>query len=115
MEGFGMSVQEAAASGRPTVSSSLIPFAVEYLAKDGTDETIQTGDGPLKIRWGTGGAIIPAGKTEGFGHALNALLDDTKLRDSMAKAAYEITIPYFTWPNVTRKLLEQVGLTPLKA
>jgi D-inositol-3-phosphate glycosyltransferase len=112
MEGFGMSVQEAAASARPTISSSLIPFAVEYLARDGKDETIQTGEGPLKIRWGTGGAIIPAGRTEGFGYALGTLLDDEGLRKSMAKAAYEITIPYFTWPNVTRKLLEQVGLKP---
>lgn len=115
MEGFGMSVQEAAASQRPTISSDLIPFAVDYLAKDGTDEMIQTDEGRIKIRWGTGGAIIPAGKTEGFGHALKALLDDLRLRESMAKAAYEITIPYFTWPNVTRKLLEQVGLTPPNA
>jgi len=115
MEGFGMSVQEAAASKRPTISSSLIPFAVEYLAKDGTDETIQTADGPVKIRWGEGGTIVPAGKTEAFGHALKTLLDDAGTRESMAAKAYEITIPFFTWPNVTRKLLTQMGLTPPKA
>jgi glycosyltransferase involved in cell wall biosynthesis len=31
MEGFGMSAQEAAASGVPVVSSSMVPFVVEYL------------------------------------------------------------------------------------
>jgi len=115
MEGFGMSVQEAAASARPTISSDLIPFATEYLAKDGTEEKIETSEGRVSIRWGTGGAIVPAGSAEGFGHALEVLLSDSDRRESMAKAAYEITIPYFTWPGVTRKLLEQVGLRPPKA
>lgn len=112
MEGFGMSVQEAAASRRPTISSSLVPFAVEYLAKDGKDEAIETGEGPVTIRWGEGGAIVPAGKIEGFGHALKTLLNDGERREAMAKAAYEITIPYFTWPNITRKLLEKMGMKP---
>ncbi|MBN1282373.1 MAG: glycosyltransferase [Proteobacteria bacterium] len=110
MEGFGMSVQEAAACRKATISSTLIPFAVEYLAKDGRDEIVKTRGGDVKIRWGKGGVIVPAGAADGFAHALKALLADAGRRESIAAAAYDITIPYFTWDNMTRMLLSGVGM-----
>ncbi len=110
MEGFGMSVQEAAACRKPTISSSLIPFAVEFLAKEGEDETITTSEGSVKVRWGKGGVIVPAGNTEGFAYALKALLNDKDRRNRIARTAYDITIPHFTWDNMTRKLLTNVGM-----
>jgi len=110
MEGFGMSVQEACACRRPVISSDLVPFAVEFLLKDTQEETIDTPDGKVTIRWGAGGAVIPAGKVQGFVHALKTLLDDNARRQEIAKTAYEITIPYFTWPNMTKRLLEEMGM-----
>jgi len=110
MEGFGMSVQEAAACRKPTISSTLIPFAVEYLAKEGTDETVETAEGKVGLRWGKGGAVVPAGATGGFAYALKRLLADDEMRRQMAKDAYAITIPYFTWENMTRMLLEGMGM-----
>lgn len=110
MEGFGMSVQEAASCKRATISSSLIPFATEYLAKNAATETITTKEGPVSIKWGEGAAVVPAGRTEGFAHALKTLLADRTKRDKMAQSAYDITIPYFTWENMTRRLLTSMDI-----
>ncbi len=114
MEGFGMSVQEAAACRKPTISSSLIPFAVEFLAKEGQDEEIPTDEGSVKVRWGKGGVIVPAGKTGGFAYALKTLLNDKRRCDKIAQMAYDITIPYFTWEDMTRRMLADIGMKAAK-
>ncbi len=111
MEGFGMSVQEAAACKRATISSNLIPFATEYLAKEHAVEHLCAKDGSIAIKWGKGGAVIPAGRTEGFAHALKTLLRDNDKREKMAEAAYEITIPYFTWEHMTKTLLGRMNVS----
>lgn len=92
MEGFGMSVQEACACRRATVSSDLVPFAVEYLQP--TDA----------------GVVVPAGDTQGFAQALTTLLADDERRTTMAQRAYDVTIPYFTWKNMTQRMLQSVSL-----
>lgn len=106
MEGFGMSVQEACACKKATVSSSLVPFAVEYLLKDAEKEIIDGG----QVQWGKAGVVVDAGNTTGFARAIGRLLSDNALRDKIAANAYETTIPYFTWPNQTRTLLAKAGV-----
>lgn len=106
MEGFGMSVQEACACKKATVSSSLVPFAVEYLLKDAENEFIGIG----QIQWGKAGVVVDAGNTDGFARAIGKLLSDNVLCDRIASNAYETTIPYFTWPNQTRTLLVKAGV-----
>jgi glycosyltransferase involved in cell wall biosynthesis len=56
MEGFGMSVAQAAAVGTPIVTSHLIPFAVQYVPDDAL--------------------IVEAGDVDGFAWAMLALLSD---------------------------------------
>lgn len=90
MEGFGMSAQEAAATGVPVVASELVPFATEYLL----GARVQRVDG---LRWGAGGVVVPADDVAGFARALERLLDDAPLRQRMGQRAYDITVPYFTW------------------
>ncbi len=106
MEGFGMSVQEACACRRPTISSDLVPFAVEYLLSHAKEENVGG-----KVRWGDAGVVVNAGNTKGFAYALAKLLKDRKLRETISVNAYYTTIPYFTWPRQTRRLLEGVGTT----
>ncbi len=106
MEGFGMSVQEACACRRPTVSSDLVPFAMEYLLSNAKEENVEG-----QVRWGDAGVVVSAGNTKGFAYALSKLLKDRKLRERIADNAYSTTIPYFTWPRQTRRLLEEVGIT----
>ena len=50
MEGFGMSVQEAAATKIPVVSSDLVPFVTEYLAKK-TSPKIMLESGTDDNKW----------------------------------------------------------------
>ncbi len=110
MEGFGMSVQEAAAAKRATISSSLVPFAVEYLTKDYEVETVNTKSGKCNIKWGKGGCVVDAGNAEGFGYALNELLLNQSRREIIAQEGYDITIPYFTWACLTKDLLNEVNV-----
>ncbi|MDO8528191.1 MAG: glycosyltransferase [Deltaproteobacteria bacterium] len=101
MEGFGMSVQEACACRCATVSSNRIPFAMEYLLSE-------VEEGPLTIRWGKAGAVVDAGNVEGFACAIERLLEDGDFRKKMAANAYAATIPYFTWPSMTKRMLQQL-------
>jgi len=96
MEGFGMSAQEAAATGVPVVASRLVPFATEYLL-------------PSK-----GAIVVQAGDVDGFARALETLLTDDDLRKEMGENAYRATIPYFTWRDRVTAFLDEIGASPDK-
>jgi glycosyltransferase involved in cell wall biosynthesis len=110
MEGFGMSVQEAAATQVPVVGSHLIPFVTEYLLGEDVEEISPRGDGSAPLRLGEGAIVVPADDVAGFAYALETLLSDGALRRQMGKRAYEITVPYFTWSNLTRRFLEAIDM-----
>jgi glycosyltransferase involved in cell wall biosynthesis len=111
MEGFGMSAQEAAATGKPVVASDLVPFVREYLL----------GPDPERIRWdhqpskdllfGKGGVVVPANLTEGFATAIARLLKNDEQRRAMGTEALNITVPSFTWWHRTDKLMSDLGLS----
>lgn len=111
MEGFGMSVQEAAATSVPVIGSDKIPFVVEYLLGDDVEErrveTVESG--PLKI--GAGGIVVPSDETAGFAYALDLLLSYEEYRRGMGERALDITVPYFTWEEMTRRLLNKMGVS----
>jgi sucrose-phosphate synthase len=90
MEGFGMSAQEAAATGVPVVASHLVPFATEYLAK------------------ANGAIIVQADDVNGFARALEMLLADDEKQKTMGRNAYRATVPYFTWPDRVRAFLADI-------
>lgn len=113
MEGFGMSAQEAAATGKPVVSSDLVPFAVEYLLGDEPNTISIDGDtreGDLLV--GEGAIVVPADDVEGFSQALVMLLSDDEMRTETGARALGITVPYFTWEARTTDLLDDLGITP---
>ena len=110
MEGFGMSAQEAAASGTPVVASDLVPFVAEYLL--GTDPELVTRDGSGALRVGEGAVMVTADDVEGFAYALMLLLSDESRRNAMGQRALSITVPYFTWDARTREVLDDLGVTP---
>jgi mannosylfructose-phosphate synthase len=95
MEGFGMSIQEAAACSIPSVSSNLVPFATEFL-----------GNNPLN----KGALIVEADDIEGFTKAFIHLFQSEDIRNEMAQSAYEITIPHFTWESMTKTFLEKAQI-----
>jgi len=108
MEGFGMSAQEAAASQVSVVASSLVPFAVEYLLGDNI-RTVACHEDQQPIEIGAGAVIVPADSQEELVCALKLLLDDNDLRAAMAKNAYQITVPRFTWDRVIKEFLHRTG------
>jgi glycosyltransferase involved in cell wall biosynthesis len=113
MEGFGMSAQEAASSGKPVVASNLVPYVCEYLVGKSSDEVVASLDGgALGYLMGEGGMVVLADFVEGFSAAITRLLQDDALRTKMGQRAYEITIPYFTWASRTKDLLDDLGVTP---
>ena len=102
VEGFGMSAQEAAATGVPVVASGRVPFATQYLH----GEPVIFDEHAVSMR---GGAIIvQPDDISGFAEALSLLLSDEALRVMMGKKAFEATIPRFTWPRVVEQFLEDV-------
>jgi glycosyltransferase involved in cell wall biosynthesis len=71
MEGFGMSVSQAAAAQTAVISSDLVPFAVQYVPEEAL--------------------IVPAGDEEGFAEAMLRLLqDDDDRRQRAARAAEKV-------------------------
>ena len=107
MEGFGMSAQEAAASGVPVVSSDLVPFVEEYLLGN-SPRVVQRGGKKDPLRLGEAAIVVPADDIEGFVQALRILLEDPSLRKQMGENAFRITVPYFTWSNRVELFMEQI-------
>jgi glycosyltransferase involved in cell wall biosynthesis len=115
MEGFGMSAQEAAATGVPVVASHLVPFATEYLLGEEVEHFFDQSDfvgGSLPVKRGRGAVVVRADDVNGFAHALEMLLTDDDLRKEMGENAYHITIPYFTWRNTVTAFLDGIGTSP---
>lgn len=109
MEGFGMSVQEAAACGVPAVASTRVPFAVEFLRGDGPGRR-QCSTGEEAYEVGEGAVIVPPDDAGCLAAALSLLLDDEALRRELGEAAYRITIPRFTWKTATVRFLRESGI-----
>lgn len=126
MEGFGMSVQESAAEAVPVVGSDKIPFVAEYLLGDHPEEIpvqpaepggTQTGNARAGketknalLKVGRGGIIAPADNLDAFVQALDLILSDEERRSEMGRTAREITVPYFTWSEMVRRLLDRMGV-----
>jgi glycosyltransferase involved in cell wall biosynthesis len=109
MEGFGMSAQEAAATGAAVVASDRVPFVTEYLLGPDPGETpVEGSDQPLKV--GEGAVVVSADDVLGFAHALVMLLSDDGKRKAMGEWAYRLTIPYFTWENRVLSFLEALDV-----
>jgi glycosyltransferase involved in cell wall biosynthesis len=105
MEGFGMSIQEAAACGVPAVASGRVPFAVEYLLGRKPEERVVERDG-TRLLIGPGAIVAEPDSVAGIAAGLETLLADDGLRQRMGRAAYGITIPAFTWERATREFLQ---------
>lgn len=114
MEGFGMSIQEAAACGVPAVASRRVPFAMEYLRGERPERRAVSEAGGESIDVGEGAVIVPPDSVAGTAEGLRLLLSDSDLRHRMGERAYRITIPRFTWKRVTVEFLRAVGV-PLPA
>lgn len=111
MEGFGMSAQEAAATGKPVVSSDLVPFVVEYLIGPDPERVSLNGEkGDADLLFGHAGVVVPADFIDGFAEAILRLMKSDERRQAMGRRALEITIPYFTWRHMSEKLLSDLGV-----
>lgn len=108
MEGFGMSIQEAAACRVPAVSSSRVPFATEYLLGD--NPKTETLDDGSTVQIGDGAIVVPPDAVAATAYGIGVLLQDDGLRARMGENAYRITVPAFTWRGAARHLLEELGV-----
>ena len=107
MEGFGMSAEEAAASGKPIVSSNLVPFVREYLLGDDPQKVPVEGSTELLV--GRGAIVAEADDVGAFAAALELLLSDEELRLRMGNEALDATVPSFSWKAIAEELLTAVG------
>jgi glycosyltransferase involved in cell wall biosynthesis len=112
MEGFGMSAQEAAATGVPVVASHLVPFVTEYLLGERVD-VIDGAKGGAPIRRGQGAIVVQADDVQGFAYALEMLLTNDDLRNEMGGNAYRTTVPYFTWRSRVTAFLDAIDTHPV--
>jgi len=112
MEGFGMSAQEAAATGVPVVASHLVPFVSEYLLGERV-EVIDDARGGAPIQRGQGAVVVQADDVKGFAYALEMLLTNDDLRKEMGGNAYRATVPYFTWRSRVTAFLDAIGISPV--
>lgn len=111
MEGFGMTAQEAAASGKPVISSDLVPFVVEYLlGPEAIQKKVRCNGDEEKLIFGEGAIVVPADCVPGFGEAIRLLLSESDRARAMGRKAFDITIPYFTWKRMAASLMEDLGI-----
>ena len=107
MEGFGMSAQEAAATGVPVVACDKVVFVTEYLLGDQPVQVNLVGEHHYAL--GDGAIVVPADDVEGFSAAMITLLQDNQLRTRMGDAAYHITIPYFSYDNIVSEFISDLS------
>jgi glycosyltransferase involved in cell wall biosynthesis len=86
MEGWGLSIMEAMASGCPVVSTPV----------GGVTELVRSGENGLLVR---------VGDVHGFAEAIELLLDDATLRDRLCAAARE-TVKKFSWDASAEMTIE---------
>ena len=86
MEGWGLSIMEAMASGCPIISTPV----------GGITELVHSGEN---------GLLVPVGDVHGFAEAIERLLDDKALRDRLCAAAKE-TVKRFSWDVSAEKTIE---------
>ena len=88
MEGWGMAVQEAAASKCALVSSKFIPFVNELIKQD---------------------ALIAQKHTpSAYAEKMDTLVNDPDLRDKMAFRSYKTVIKNCSWRALTRNLIADI-------
>ncbi|MBN2803382.1 MAG: glycosyltransferase [Deltaproteobacteria bacterium] len=85
MEGFGMSVSQAAAAKVAVVSSDLIPFSTQF-APDAAE-------------------IVKAGDIDAFAASMLELLENDKKRAENAQKLYDIALE-LNWVNTSKKYIE---------
>jgi glycosyltransferase involved in cell wall biosynthesis len=85
-EGFGIPIVEAAACFAPAVCG-------------------RRGGMPEVVDEGKTGLLVEAGDVNGLAAALNRLLDDESLRQSMGNAARARVAEKFTWDRIAESLL----------
>jgi glycosyltransferase involved in cell wall biosynthesis len=84
MEGFGMSVAQAAIIGKPIVSSNKIPFTSFYLAEEAI--------------------IVPAGNSTAFAEGMVKFLDDPAERDKIGEATRKKAMG-LEWENLSKNFI----------
>ena len=107
MEGFGMSAEEAAATGVPVVASDLVPFATEYLLGEHV-ATVPVPGSDHPLRQGEGAIVVQANDVTGFAAALTRLLRNPRLSREIGDRARAITVPYFTWSRQVPEFLQAI-------
>jgi len=84
MEGFGMSVAQAAIDAKAIISSDKIPFTNFYLSEEAI--------------------IVPAGDVDGFADGMRHLLDHDREREERGEQIKE-KAKGFGWENLTQKFI----------
>jgi len=85
MEGFGMSVSQAAGAGTAVISSDLIPFSTQYSKGSAL--------------------VVPAGKEDAFVEAIDHLLSDDKERADRAQQLLEVAAD-FDWVITAQRFVD---------
>lgn len=88
MEGFGMSVAQAAISEKPVITSNVIPFTNFYLADEAE--------------------ILPAGDVDAFANSMLELIENESKRKKMGHQAREKSLG-LEWKNLTMKFIEDLN------
>jgi len=84
MEGFGMSVAQAALVAKPIVSSDKIPFTGFYLKEEAI--------------------IVPAGDINGFSEGIEMLIKNKSEREKRGKKIQEKSMG-LEWENLTKNFI----------
>lgn len=109
VEGFGMSAQEAAATGVAVVASDRVPFVTEYLLGD-EPQIFPSDNDNRSIQLGDGAIVVEADDIHGFAKGIVMLLSEQDMREKLGQHAYQATVPYFTWDNMVARFLKELAL-----
>ncbi len=106
LEPWGMGVQQAAACALPIVSTNVVPAATEVLKGQTPINPLPGTPGFVQ---GHGAFFFRPGDYKAAAAAINVVADEPHLAREIGEHAHKATIPRFTWRNLTRAVLEEVG------
>jgi len=88
MEGWGMAVQEAAASKCAIISSKYVPFATESL-KDNA-------------------LLVNKNKARLYAEKMDIMIQEPHLREKLANKSYKIVTAHYSWSALSRRLIKKM-------
>ncbi len=98
-EPWGMSLQQAAASKQPVISTTRVPSGTQVLMNEVREVPVSIGGKSGTMLMADGAIFTEPNDYIAMASAMQHILDNPAEARAMAQRAYDLVIPHYTWSN----------------